>query len=122
MTIVTLGTCILIWGYMLRLDGTVPDVASLTEQDSWGVSVEEAYADLVALTKRSHPYNSAQIDVVGRWLVERLEQIIGGEEGVELFGEDVTGVGLNATWVRPSDGIAVRVAFHFFGLLVQLQV
>lgn len=29
--IVTLGTCILIWGYMLRLDGTVPDVASLTE-------------------------------------------------------------------------------------------
>ncbi|RPB16223.1 hypothetical protein P167DRAFT_570928 [Morchella conica CCBAS932] len=107
-TLITLGTYVLIWGYMLRLDGTVPDVASLTEQDSWGVSVEEAYAGLVALTKRSHSYNSAQIDVVGRWLAERLEQIIGEEEeGVELFCDDVTGVGMNATWVRPSDGVAV---------------
>ncbi|KAH0609719.1 uncharacterized protein H6S33_012265 [Morchella sextelata] len=116
-TIVTLGTYFLIWGYILHLDGTVPDVVSLAEQESWGVSVEEAYADLVALTKKSHPYNSAQIDVVGRWLVARLEQIIGegegegmgerGSGGVELFGDDVTGVGLNATWVRPSDGIAV---------------
>ncbi|KAI5849655.1 hypothetical protein DFP73DRAFT_619238, partial [Morchella snyderi] len=110
-TLVTVGTYVLIWGYLLHLDGTVPDVASLAEQDSWGVSVEEAYADLVALTDRPHPYNSAQIDVVGRWLVERVERIIGegeGEgEGVELFVDDVTGVGLNATWVRPSDGTAV---------------
>ncbi|KAH8149782.1 uncharacterized protein LAJ45_05934 [Morchella importuna] len=122
-TLITLGTYVLIWGYMLRLDGTVPDVASLTEQDSWGVSVEKAYAGLVALTKRSHSYNSAQIDVVGRWLAERLEQIIGEEEeGVELFCDDVTGVGMNATWVRPSGGVTVRVSHHLVGLPVQLQV
>ncbi|KAI5838323.1 hypothetical protein DFP73DRAFT_485917 [Morchella snyderi] len=92
-TFLTLVTYLSLFTALIWIDRRVPDVASRSELDSWGVSVDEAFKDLEFLTRTHHPYNSRSNDGVRQYLLARIQQIL-SENGVGGFnGSDLAQLG-----------------------------
>ncbi|RPB12645.1 hypothetical protein P167DRAFT_522748 [Morchella conica CCBAS932] len=92
-TLFTLVTYLSLFTALIWTDRRVPDVASRSELDRWGVSVDEAFKDLEFLTRTHHPYNSRSNDGVREYLLARIQQIL-SENGVGGFnGSDLVQLG-----------------------------
>lgn len=92
-TLFTLVTYLSLFTALIWTDRRVPGVASRSELDRWGVSVDEAFKDLEFLTRTHHPYNSRSNDGVREYLLARIQQIL-SENGAGGFnGSDLVQLG-----------------------------
>ncbi|KAH9959052.1 hypothetical protein BC827DRAFT_1215483 [Russula dissimulans] len=89
-----------------------PPLPTVETQQALGLNLEHAYRDLHLITKRPHPYNSRQNDVVRNFLLERLREIAKGRDFIQIEDDVYTNAafldGLEAVYFQGTN-ILVKV-------------
>lgn len=85
---------------LLYVHETVPAAPSQDDLPQ-GVNLTEAWADLQAITRAHHPYNSHENDVVRDYLMRRSREIL-DRNGIKYTEDSTGGVPWKSRFVVPS--------------------